>query len=141
MDEGHTKYVWDANNRFKVAVDTKVIEICGDLRGDLTLLMHERVVEPVQDDQSLKTWRCQHSSVRELRKEGGKSPETRHSKAGSMNNRLFIDGSNGKYLLILDYDMKPHPTFLLAVLPFSVSEGEAAVDGGGRQYSDDISWY
>ncbi|GLD98201.1 hypothetical protein PINS_up006898 [Pythium insidiosum] len=35
--------------------------------------------------------------------------------------------------------MKPHPKFLLAVLPFFFSEGEA-VDGGGRQYSDDISW-
>nr|AEC45570.1 cellulose synthase 3 [Pseudoperonospora cubensis]QLB37643.1 cellulose synthase 3 [Pseudoperonospora humuli] len=171
LDDGYTKSVWDANNHFKVTVNTKVIEICGDLRGDLARLMHERVVGPVQDDQSLKSWRRQHSSVRELRKEGGKGvqrrdcavgslsddydyrdrgiprvtfigrmkPETHHSKAGNINNALFNEGADGKYLLILDNDMKPHPKFLLAVLPFFFSEGEA-VDGGGRQYSDDISW-
>nr|AFB20351.1 cellulose synthase 3 [Bremia lactucae] len=171
LDDGYTKSVWDANNHFKVTVNTKVIEIAGDLRGDLARLMHERVVGPVQDDQSLKSWRRQHSSVRELRKEGGKGvqrrdcavgslsddydyrdrgiprvtfigrmkPETHHSKAGNINNALFNEGADGKYLLILDNDMKPHPKFLLAVLPFFFSEGEA-VDGGGRQYSDDISW-
>ncbi|KAF1782816.1 Nucleotide-diphospho-sugar transferase [Phytophthora cactorum] len=171
LDDGYTKSVWDANNHFKVTVNTKVIEIAGDLRGDLARLMHERVVGPVQDDQSLKAWRRQHSSVRELRKEGGKGvqrrdcavgslsddydyrdrgiprvtfigrmkPETHHSKAGNINNALFNEGADGKYLLILDNDMKPHPKFLLAVLPFFFSEGEA-VDGGGRQYSDDISW-
>ena len=35
LDDGYTKYVWDANNHFKVTVNTKAIEICGDLRGDL----------------------------------------------------------------------------------------------------------
>lgn len=171
LDDGYTKSVWDANNHFKVTVNTKVIEIAGDLRGDLARLMHERVVGPVQDDASLKAWRRQHSSVRELRKEGGKGvqrrdcavgslsddydyrdrgiprvtfigrmkPESHHSKAGNINNALFNEGADGKYLLILDNDMKPHPKFLLAVLPFFFSEGEA-VDGGGRQYSDDISW-
>nr|AFB20360.1 cellulose synthase 3 [Globisporangium violae] len=171
LDDGYTKSVWDANNHFKVTVNTKVIEQCGDLRGDLARLMHERIVGPVQDDISLKSWRRQHSSVRELRKEGGKGvqrrdcavgslsddydyrdrgiprvtfvgrmkPETHHSKAGNINNALFNEGAEGKYLLILDNDMKPHPKFLLAVLPFFFSEGEA-VDGGGRQYSDDISW-
>ncbi|RLN47215.1 hypothetical protein BBJ29_004685 [Phytophthora kernoviae] len=171
LDDGYTKSVWDANNHFKVTVNTKVIEFAGDLRGDLARLMHERVVGPVQDDASLKSWRRQHSSVRELRKEGSKGvqrrdcavgslsddydyrdrgiprvtfigrmkPETHHSKAGNINNALFNEGADGKYLLILDNDMKPHPKFLLAVLPFFFSEGEA-VDGGGRQYSDDISW-
>ncbi|DAZ92486.1 TPA: hypothetical protein N0F65_012716 [Lagenidium giganteum] len=171
LDDGYTKSVWDANNHFKVTVNTKVIEIAGDLRGDVARMMHERVVGPVQDDASLKAWRRQHSSVRELKKEGGKGvqrrdcavgslsddydyrdrgiprvtfigrmkPETHHSKAGNINNALFNEGADGKYLLILDNDMKPHPKFLLAVLPFFFSEGEA-VDGGGRQYSDDISW-
>lgn len=171
LDDGYTKSVWDANNHFKVTVNTKVIEFAGDLRGDLARVMHERVVGPVQDDASLKSWRRQHSSVRELRKEGGKGvqrrdcavgslsddydyrdrgiprvtfvgrmkPETHHSKAGNINNALFNEGAEGKYLLILDNDMKPHPKFLLAVIPFFFSEGEA-VDGGGRQYSDDISW-
>lgn len=171
LDDGYTKSVWDANNHFKVTVNTKVIEFAGDLRGELARVMHERIVGPVTDDASLKTWRRQHSSVRELRKEGGKGvqrrdcavgslsddydyrdrgiprvtfigrmkPETHHSKAGNINNALFNEGADGKYLLILDNDMKPHPKFLLAVMPFFFSEGEA-VDGGGRQYSDDISW-
>nr|AEZ51039.1 cellulose synthase 3 [Pythium aphanidermatum] len=171
LDDGYTKSVWDANNHFKVTVNTKVIEIAGDLRGEVARVMHERIVGPVTDDASLKAWRRQHSSVRELRKEGGKGvqrrdcavgslsddydyrdrgiprvtfigrmkPETHHSKAGNINNALFNEGADGKYLLILDNDMKPHPKFLLAVMPFFFSEGEA-VDGGGRQYSDDISW-
>lgn len=171
LDDGYTKSVWDANNHFKVTVNTKVIEFAGDLRGELARVMHERVVGPVTDDASLKAWRRQHSSVRELRKEGGKGvqrrdcavgslsddydyrdrgiprvtfigrmkPEVHHSKAGNINNALFNEGADGKYILILDNDMKPHPKFLLAVMPFFFSEGEA-VDGGGRQYSDDISW-
>lgn len=171
LDDGYTKSVWDANNHFKVTVNTGVIELAGDLRGEVARTMHERIVGPVQDDASLKAWRRQHSSVRELKKEGGKGvqrrdcavgslsddydyrdrgiprvtfigrmkPEVHHSKAGNVNNALFNEGADGKYLLILDNDMKPHPKFLLAVLPFFFSEGEA-VDGGGRQYSDDISW-
>nr|AFB77612.1 cellulose synthase 3 [Albugo candida] len=171
LDDGYTKSVWDANNHFKVTVNTKVIEIAGDLRGEVARVMHERIVGPIEDDSVLKSWRRQHSSVRELKKEGGKGvqrrdcavgslsddydyrdrgiprvtfigrmkPETHHSKAGNINNALFNEGADGKYILILDNDMKPHPKLLLAVLPFFFSEGEA-VDGGGRQYSDDISW-
>ncbi|RHY36772.1 hypothetical protein DYB25_000675 [Aphanomyces astaci] len=170
-DDGYTKSVWDANNHFKVTVNTKNIQFCGDLRGDVARLMHERVVGPVSDDNALKTWRRQHSSVREIKGSGDKGiqrrdcavgslsddydyrdrglprvtfvgrmkPETAHAKAGNINNVLFNEGADGKYILILDNDMKPHPKFLLAVLPFFFSEGEA-VDGGGRQYSDDISW-
>nr|ACX56231.1 cellulose synthase 3 [Saprolegnia monoica] len=170
-DDGYTRSVWDANNHFKVTVNTKNIEMCGDIRGDVARMMHERVVGPVQDDASLKAWRRQHSSVRELKKDGAKGvqrrdcavgslsddydyrdrglprvtfvgrmkPEEHHAKAGNINNVLFNEGADGKYILILDNDMKPHPKFLLAVLPFFFSEGEA-VDGGGRQYSDDISW-
>jgi cellulose synthase (UDP-forming) len=150
LDDGYTKSVWDANNHFKVTVNTKVIEFAGDLRGDVARMMHERVVGPVQDDATLKSWRRQHSSVRELRKEGSKGvqrrdcavgslsddydyrdrgiprvtfigrmkPETHHSKAGNINNALFNEGADGKYILILDNDMKPHPKFLLAVIPF-----------------------
>lgn len=171
LDDGYTKSVWDANNHFKVTVNQKVIDFAGDLRGEVARVVHERVVGPVQDDAGLKAWRRQHSSVRELKKEGGKGvqrrdcavgslsddydyrdrgiprvtfigrmkPEVHHSKAGNINNCLFNEGADGKYLLILDNDMKPHPKFLLAVVPFFFSEGEA-VDGGGRQYSDDISW-
>lgn len=171
LDDGYCKSVWDANNHFKVSVNMNVIRQAGDLRGEVAKLMHERVVGPVDNDADLKTWRRQHSSVRELRKEGGQGvnrrdcavgslsddydyrdrgiprltfvgrmkPEVHHSKAGNINNALFNEGADGKYILILDNDMKPHPKFLLAVMPFFFSEGEA-VDGGGRQYSDDISW-
>ncbi|OQR97519.1 cellulose synthase catalytic subunit, UDP-forming, partial [Thraustotheca clavata] len=154
-DDGYTKSVWDANNHFKVMVNTKNIANCGDLRGDVARLMHERVVGPVTSDDALKAWRRQHSTVRELKKDGGKGiqrrdcavgslsddydyrdrgiprvtfvgrmkPEEHHAKAGNINNILFNEGADGKYILILDNDMKPHPKFLLAVLPFFFSEG------------------
>ena len=38
----------------------------------------------MQDDQSLGTWRRQHSSVRELRKEGGKGAQRRDCSVGSL---------------------------------------------------------
>ena len=171
LDDGYCKSVWDCNNHFKVTVNVKVIQMIGDLRGEMARLMHERIVGPVESDDALKRWRRQHSSVREMRKEGASGvqrrdcavgslsddydyrdrgiprvtfvgrmkPEVHHSKAGNINNALFNEGACGKYILILDNDMKPHPKFLLAVMPFFFSEGEA-VDGGGRQYSDDISW-
>ncbi|CAI5742162.1 unnamed protein product [Hyaloperonospora brassicae] len=126
---------------------------------------------PEQDDESLKTWLRQHSSVRELRKEGGKGaqrrdcsvgslsdyfdfrergilsvtfigrmmPDTPHSRLENITNCLFNEGADGTYVLILDNDMKPYPKLFLAVLSFFFSEGEA-VDGGGLQCSDDISW-
>lgn len=172
LDDGYCKSVWDANNHFKVSVNMNVIRQAGDLRGEIARLMHERVVGPVESDEALKVWRRQHSSVRELRKDGPAGikrrdcavgslsddydyrdrgiprvtfvgrmkPEVHHSKAGNINNALFNEGACGKYILILDNDMKPHPKFLLAVMPFFFSEGESNVEGGGRQYSDDISW-
>ncbi|CAI5727033.1 unnamed protein product [Hyaloperonospora brassicae] len=63
--------------------------------------------------------------------------ETHHSKAGYMNNRLLNKGADGTYVLSLDNDMKPRPKFLLAVLSLVFLEGEA-IDGGGRQYRNDI---
>ncbi|CAI5718347.1 unnamed protein product [Hyaloperonospora brassicae] len=56
-----------------------------------------------------------------------------------MNNCLFNEDADGTYMLIMDNDMKPHPKVLLAGLSFIFSKGEA-VDGGGLQCSDDISW-
>ena len=44
LDDGNTEYVWDANNLLKVTVSSNAINVCGDLRGDLARLMHERVV-------------------------------------------------------------------------------------------------
>ena len=39
---------------------------------------------PAQDDRSLETWRCQHSSVRELRIERGKDVQRRECAVGSL---------------------------------------------------------
>ncbi|CAI5732026.1 unnamed protein product [Hyaloperonospora brassicae] len=44
LDDGNTGSVWDANDHLKVTMNSNVIEICGDLRGNLARLMHERVV-------------------------------------------------------------------------------------------------
>ncbi|RLO13012.1 hypothetical protein DYB28_001183, partial [Aphanomyces astaci] len=83
-DDGYTKSVWDANNHFKVTVNTKNIQFCGDLRGDVARLMHERVVGPVSDDNALKTWRRQHSSVREIKGSGDKGIQRRDCAVGSL---------------------------------------------------------
>ena len=64
---------------------------------------------------------------------GRMKPETHHSKAGSMKNCLLNEGADGTYLLILDNDMKPHPTFLLGVLPFFFTKVEAAALFLGRR--------
>ena len=56
-----------------------------------------------------------------------------HSKAGSMKNYLLNEGADGTYVLILDNDMKPNPTFLLGVLPFFFTKVEAAALFLGRR--------
>ena len=56
-----------------------------------------------------------------------------HSKAGNMKNYLLNEGADGTYVLILDNDMKPHPTFLLRVLPFFFTNGGAVVLLLGRR--------
>ena len=55
LDDGNTSLCRSRTITLKGTVNTKVIEVCGDLRGILARLMHERVVGPVQDDQSSKT--------------------------------------------------------------------------------------
>ena len=42
--------------------------------------------------------------------------------AGNINNVLFNEKASGKFVLFLDNDMKPHPKFLLSVLPFFFTE-------------------
>jgi len=71
---------------------------------------------------------------------GRMKPETHHSKAGNINNALFNEDTEGRYILILDNDMAPHRKFLLAVLPFFYSEGDSPDEPNGIQYSDDIAW-
>ena len=48
---------------------------------------------------------------------GRRKPPEHHSKAGNINNILYNEGASGKYLMILDNDMQPHPLFLCACLP------------------------
>ncbi|RHY57953.1 hypothetical protein DYB34_000226 [Aphanomyces astaci] len=38
--------------------------------------------------------------------------------AGNINNVLYNEGACGRYAIILDNDMKPHPMFIQATLPF-----------------------
>ncbi|CAK4094892.1 unnamed protein product [Aphanomyces euteiches] len=45
-------------------------------------------------------------------------PPVHHSKAGNINNVLYNEGASGRYAIILDNDMKPHPMFIQATLPF-----------------------
>merc|ERR1712086_857185 len=40
-----------------------------------------------------------------------------HAKAGNINNCLYNAGASGRYMVILDNDMRPHPKFLKATLP------------------------
>lgn len=49
---------------------------------------------------------------------GRVKPEAHFSKAGNINNALYNEGANGRYCVILDTDMQPHPKFILATLPF-----------------------
>ncbi|OQR97654.1 cellulose synthase 4 [Achlya hypogyna] len=49
---------------------------------------------------------------------GRVKPPTHHSKAGNINNVLYNEKASGRYAIILDNDMKPHPMFVQATLPF-----------------------
>lgn len=44
-------------------------------------------------------------------------PRDHHAKAGNINNCLYNAGADGRYTVILDNDMRPHPKFLKATLP------------------------
>ncbi|RLO13802.1 hypothetical protein DYB28_011047, partial [Aphanomyces astaci] len=41
-----------------------------------------------------------------------------HVSPGNINNVLYNEGACGRYAIILDNDMKPHPMFIQATLPF-----------------------
>ncbi|CAI5720821.1 unnamed protein product [Hyaloperonospora brassicae] len=113
LDDGCTETVWDANNHFKVAVNTK-------------------------DEQSLKTWCLRHGSVRELRKKSGKDVQRRDCAVGLLSDD-YDYRERGIPRVTFIGRMNRIRSFLIAVLSFFFSEGEA-VDGGGLQCSDDISW-
>ncbi|KAH7489081.1 uncharacterized protein KRP23_3019 [Phytophthora ramorum] len=96
--------------------------------------MHERVVGPVQDDASLKSWRRQHSSVRELRKEGGKGWQRRDCAVGSLSDDYDYRDRGIPRVTFTSHEARAAPEVPSCGAPVLFSEGEA-VDGGGRQYS------
>jgi cellulose synthase (UDP-forming) len=49
---------------------------------------------------------------------GRVKPPVHYGKAGNINNCLYNEGANGRYVLLLNTDMQPHPKFVLATLPF-----------------------
>ena len=53
-------------------------------------------------------------------------PPVHFSKAGNINNCLYNEGACGKYVVIFDNDMSPHPKFILATLPFFFTDPEPA---------------
>lgn len=54
-------------------------------------------------------------------------PRTHHAKAGNVNNVLFNVGAEGRYCVIFDNDMAPHPKFLIATLPLFFESTTPAV--------------
>eukprot|EP00620_Florenciella_sp_RCC1587_P016454 CAMPEP_0182577108 /NCGR_PEP_ID=MMETSP1324-20130603/36238_1 /TAXON_ID=236786 /ORGANISM="Florenciella sp., Strain RCC1587" /LENGTH=768 /DNA_ID=CAMNT_0024792879 /DNA_START=4 /DNA_END=2310 /DNA_ORIENTATION=- len=59
-----------------------------------------------------------------------------HAKAGNINNCLYNAGAEGRYLIILDNDMQPHPKFLKATLPlFYCKPGRL----GGSVFDDNFT--
>jgi cellulose synthase (UDP-forming) len=123
------------------------LETAGDLRQEVAQFMYDRVCDP-NEDMEVYAWRKLHSSANlpspsrpkvvnradcaagSFRDDyrypglphvtfiGRVKPETHYSKAGNINNALYNEGANGRYLIILDTDMQPHPKFILATLPF-----------------------
>ena len=48
LNDGNTGSAWDANDHLKVTMNSNVIKICGDLRGNHARLVHERVVDLIK---------------------------------------------------------------------------------------------
>ncbi|KAF4321112.1 hypothetical protein BBO99_00004023 [Phytophthora kernoviae] len=147
-DDGYCKSKWTKGNPVPtVELNKGILETAGDLRQEVAQFMYDRVCDP-NEDMEVYAWRKLHSSanlpsparpkvvnradcaVGSFRDDyrypglphvtfvGRVKPETHYSKAGNINNTLYNEGANGRYLIILDTDMQPHPKFILATLPF-----------------------
>ncbi|TYZ59301.1 hypothetical protein PybrP1_001180 [[Pythium] brassicae (nom. inval.)] len=148
LDDGYCKAKWEKGNPVPtVELNKGILETAGDLRQEVAQFMYDRVCDP-NEDMEVYAWRKLHSSANlpsasrpkvvnradcaagSFRDDyrypglphvtfiGRVKPETHYSKAGNINNALYNEGANGRYLIILDTDMQPHPKFILATLPF-----------------------
>lgn len=147
LDDGYCKAKWKKNEPTPtIELNKGIIESAGDLRQEVAQLMYDRIQST--DDMEVYAWRKLHSSanlptasnprvvnradcaVGSFRDDykytgfpqvsfiGRIKPPVHFSKAGNINNCLYNEGANGRYLMILDNDMQPHPKFVLATLPF-----------------------
>ncbi|DBA03012.1 TPA: hypothetical protein N0F65_003200 [Lagenidium giganteum] len=148
LDDGYCKAKWTKGNPVPaIELNKGILETAGDLRQEVAQFMYDRVCDP-NEEMEVYQWRKLHSSanlpspsrpkvVNRLDCAAGSfrddyrypglphvtfigrvKPETHYSKAGNINNCLYNEGANGRYLMILDTDMQPHPKFILATLPF-----------------------
>jgi len=148
LDDGYCSTKWTKGNPVPaIELSRDVLEKAGDLRQEVAQFMYDRVCDP-NEDMEVYAWRKLHSSanlptpsrpkvvnradcaVGSFRDDyrypglphvtfvGRVKPDVHYSKAGNINNILYNEGANGRYLIILDTDMQPHPKFILATLPF-----------------------
>ncbi|OQR95405.1 cellulose synthase 2 [Thraustotheca clavata] len=148
LDDGYCKTKFQKGNPIPdIELNKGVIESSGDLRQEVAQFMYDRVCDP-NEELEVYAWRKLHSSAnlpsasrprvvprmdcalgsfRDDYKYSGLphvsfvgrvKPPTHYSKAGNINNACYNEGAIGRYCLILDNDMQPHPKFLLATLPF-----------------------
>ncbi|KAF1335882.1 Cellulose synthase 1, partial [Globisporangium splendens] len=148
LDDGYCTTKWTKGNPIPaIELNKDVLEKSGDLRQEVAQFMYDRVCDP-NEEMEVYAWRKLHSSanlpspsrpkvvlradcaVGSFRDDyrypglphvtfiGRVKPEKHFSKAGNINNALYNEGSNGRYLVVLDSDMQPHPKFILATLPF-----------------------
>ncbi|TMW66900.1 hypothetical protein Poli38472_012016 [Pythium oligandrum] len=136
----------------KVTINRGLIEDAGDVRREVAQFMFERVCEtddievdewrkqhtvvkmPTESNpRVMARMDCAVGSVRDdydyvslgfpkVSFVGRIKPPVHHSKAGNINNVLYNEGACARYCVILDNDMKPHPMFLQATLPFFFDE-------------------
>ncbi|RLN85200.1 hypothetical protein BBJ28_00017752 [Nothophytophthora sp. Chile5] len=148
LDDGYCGSKWTKGNPVPaIELNKDILEKSGDLRQEVAQFMYDRVCDP-NEEMEVYAWRKLHSSanlpspsrpkvvnradcaVGSFRDDyrypglphvtfvGRVKPETHYSKAGNINNCLYNEGANGRYMLLLDSDMQPHPKFVLATLPF-----------------------
>ncbi|KAJ0410858.1 hypothetical protein ATCC90586_007894 [Pythium insidiosum] len=140
----------------KVTINHGVIENAGDVRREVAQFMYERVCESdemevdewrkqhttvkmptTSNPRVMARTDCAVGSVRDdydyvalgfpkVTFVGRIKPPVHHSKAGNINNVLYNEGACSRYCVILDNDMKPHPMFLQATLPFFFDEPKNA---------------
>lgn len=130
-----------------VKINQKLIQDTGDVREQLAELIREKIFcnddgDPkawrqqhttelypeVNGDQVVKRNDCAVGFLREdytqytsqipnVHYVARMKTQDHHAKAGNINNCLYNAGASGRYIVILDNDMRPHPKFLKATLP------------------------